>query len=209
MAAGTVIEIDSARPAALKAVSQLISASFERAIAADLDGIGRVAFRMYTAERSISARLAAGALGLVAREAGRVVGYAEVQGRGRHLPGRDHLSLLFVLPARQRCGIGRGLLTEIRRHLLALPEPPPWLTVHATPGAVPAYERLGFTATGPLTRQDGLLHVPMALRLALRSGTLVPAAPHQPGPGAAAAAWSEAEARDRGAHGLAGPSPRR
>jgi GNAT superfamily N-acetyltransferase len=159
------IEIGPARPAALKAVSALITAGFEGAIAADLDGVGRVAFRMYTAERSIATRLASGALGLVAVEAGIVVGYAEVQGRGRHLAGRDHLSLLFVAPPRQRQGIGRSLLAEIVRQLSALPRPTPWLSVHAAPAAVPAYQRLGFVPTGPITRQDGLRFMPMALRL--------------------------------------------
>ena len=166
------IEIDKADPASLRAVSALVAAGFERTVAPDLDGIGRVAFRMYIAERAIAARLAAGALGLVAREAGRVVGYAEIQGRGRQLQGRDHLSLLFVEPARQRRGVGRSLVADIRRRLAALPEPPAWLSVHAAPSAVPAYERLGFIATGKLARQEGLLFLPMALRLRRLEGPL-------------------------------------
>lgn len=169
-AAPQEIAIGPAQPATLKAASALIAAGFERTIAADLDSVGRVAFRMYVAERSIAARLAGGALGLVAVEAGIVVAYAEVQGRGRQLAGRDHLSLLFVAPARQRRGIGRRMLAEIVRQTSALPRSPRSLSVHAAPSAVPAYRRLGFRPTGPIVRQDGLRFMPMVLRLGWTSG---------------------------------------
>lgn len=164
-AAGLRIEVGVAQPATLRAVSALIAAAFDRTIARDLDSVGRVAFRMYIAERSIAERLAGGALGLVAQEAGVVVGYAEVQGRNRRLAGRDHLSLLFVAPSWQRRGIGRALLHDVVRRLAALPEQPSSLTVHAAPASIPAYERMGFVPIGPITRKDGLRYRPMALRL--------------------------------------------
>ncbi|HMR30352.1 MAG TPA: GNAT family N-acetyltransferase [Geminicoccaceae bacterium] len=168
------VEVAIARAAALRAVSTLIAAAFERSIAGDLDPVGRVAFRMYVSERSISARLAGGALGLVARQGGLVVGYAEVQGRKRHLTGRDHLSLLFVEPDHQRRGIGRALLRDVVRRLALLADRPAQLTVHAAPASVRAYERMGFEATGPITLKDGLRYRPMVLRLSsARSRTAV------------------------------------
>ena len=161
------IAVDIAQTATLRAVSMHLAAAFDRSIARDLGSVGRVAFRMYITEHSIAARLAAGALGLVAREAGVVVGYAEIQGRKRDLPGRNHLSLLFVEPTRQRRGVGRMLLRDVVRRLAELPEPPSDLTVHAAPASVRAYQRMGFAPTGPMTMKDGLRYRPMVLRLRL------------------------------------------
>jgi GNAT superfamily N-acetyltransferase len=148
------------------AIATLIEKAFSRAIAADFDPAGRVAFRMYAAERAIRERLLGGALGLVATAADEaVVGYAEIQGGGRVLAGRDHLSLLFTDVAFQRQGVARALLAATQERLRRLPEPPPKLTVHAAPGAVAAYLRLGFRPTGGETFRDGFRFVPMVLRL--------------------------------------------
>lgn len=159
-----------AEPGDLAAVARLVEAGFARHIAPGYDAVGRVAFRMYAAERALAERLAGGALALVAERQGAVLGYAEVQGRGRVLTGRDHLSLLFVAVDRQRRGIGRLLLAEIRRRLAALPDPPADLTVHSAPNAVGAYARYGFVATGPESQAGGVRHVPMRLVLGRSAG---------------------------------------
>jgi GNAT superfamily N-acetyltransferase len=147
-------------------VARLIEAGFAASIAPGYDAVGRVAFRMYAHERAIQARLTGGALGLVAEAAGEVVGYAELQGAGRALRGRDHLSLLFVAPDRQRQGVARRLLAGAVARLRLLRDTPPALTVNAAPGALPAYRRLGFVATGPEAVIDGIRAVPMRLPLA-------------------------------------------
>jgi GNAT superfamily N-acetyltransferase len=147
------------------AIAALIEAAFASSIAPAYDLAGRVAFRMYASERAIRERLEQGALGLVACVGERVVGYAEIQGAGRVLAGRDHLSLLFTAVEWQRRGIGRRVLAATVRRLRRLPAPPRHLTVHAAPSAVAAYLRLGFRPTGPETERDGHRFVPMALRL--------------------------------------------
>jgi ATP-dependent helicase HrpA len=159
------VRVRRAVVADVAAIAALIEAAFSHAIAADFDPAGRVAFRMYATERAIRDRLSGGALGLVATAAGRVVAYAEVQGAGRVLAGRDHLSLLFTDLAFQRQGVAGALLAAIRERLRRLPEPPRRLTVHAAPGAVPAYLGLGFLPTGAETLRDGFRFVPMVLRL--------------------------------------------
>lgn len=160
-----MVEVVPAGMRDLPAAARLIDAGFRQSLAESYDLVGRVAFRMYVGEPALAARLAQGVLALVAREAGSVVGYAEVQGRGRVLAGRDHLSLLFVDPARQRRGVARALLADILGRLRALPAPPAALTVNAAPSALAAYRRLGFVATGPLALREGAPTVPMALRL--------------------------------------------
>lgn len=160
-----MVEVVPAETDDLPTAARLIDAGFRQSLAATYESVGRVAFRMYVGEPALASRLARGVLALVAREAGSVVGYAEVQGRGRVLDGRDHLSLLFVDPARQRRGVARALLADIVARLRALPAPPAELTVNAAPGALAAYRRLGFVATGPLAMREGVRAVPMALRL--------------------------------------------
>lgn len=142
-------------------MARLIEAGFAASIAHDYDAAGRVAFRMYAHERAIYARLVEGALGLVAEAAGEVVGYAELQGAGRVLAGRDHLSLLFVASEWQRRGVARRLLAGAVARLRRLRDTPTALTVNAAPGALPAYRRLGFVATGPEAAIDGIRAVPM------------------------------------------------
>lgn len=168
--APAVASVRLAEPGDLAAVARLVEAGFALGIAPGYDAVGRVAFRMYAAERALAERLAGGALALVAEIGAAIVGYAEVQGRGRVLTGRDHLSLLFVAPEAQRRGHGRTLLDAILRRLAALPDPPAELTVHSAPGAVEAYERYGFRATGPETVVGGVRHVPMVLPLRRSAG---------------------------------------
>jgi GNAT superfamily N-acetyltransferase len=159
------VQVRRAVVADVAAIAALIEAAFAHAIAADFDPAGRVAFRMYAAERAIRERLRVGALGLVASIGEEIVGYAEVQGAGRVLAGRDHLSLLFTDVAWQRQGVGRALLAAVTKRLGRLPAPPHNLTVHAAPAAVPAYLRLGFRPTGAETLRDGFRFVPMVLPL--------------------------------------------
>ena len=149
-------EVAPAGPSDLPAAARLIDAGFRQSLAATYELAGRVAFRMYVGEPALASRLSQGVLALVAREAGSVVGYAEVQGRGRVPAGRDHLSLLFVDPAWQRRGVARALLADILARLRRLPRPPAELTVDAAPSALAAYRRLGFTATGPEVVRQGV-----------------------------------------------------
>lgn len=158
-----MLEIRPASDADLPAVARLLDEGFTRFIADDYDRTGRIAFRMYAAERAVWSRLHEGALGLVGCIGERVVAYGEVQGRGRVMTGRDHLSLLFVEAEFQRQGIARQVVGEILAILRGLPRPPPLLTVNAAPRAVPAYVRLGFRATGPERMVDGIRAVPMII----------------------------------------------
>jgi ribosomal protein S18 acetylase RimI-like enzyme len=65
---------------------------------------------------------AAGAIGKIAEEQGRVVGVAilsparEDGGRGEPVPGRAHLNTVAVTPVRWRMGIARTILSLIIRH---------------------------------------------------------------------------------------------
>jgi GNAT superfamily N-acetyltransferase len=85
----------------------------------------------------------------IAIEGDRVIGLA-------HVRNANHLSMLFVLPAHQRAGVGRALVDVVQHE-----NPNSGLTVHSSPNAVPAYHQLGFVATGPETVISGIRFTPM------------------------------------------------
>ncbi|MCL5108645.1 MAG: GNAT family N-acetyltransferase [Chloroflexi bacterium] len=95
---------------------------------------------------------------LLAEARDQVVGAVEVR-------ENRHISLLFVEGRLQRRGIARSLLkAAVGICLMAAPGVRE-LTVNASPNAVLAYERLGFTPAGPEQTVNGIRFIPMALAL--------------------------------------------
>ena len=105
------------------------------------------------AERSRSGHLV-----LLAEREGQLVGLIEVR-------ALNHISLLFVARGAQCQGVARRLLNEAvricREHVPGLRE----ISVHASPNAVGAYERLGFRVEGSEQLEHGMRYVPLTLRL--------------------------------------------
>ena len=126
---------------------------YDAAIAPDESEEGRATYARYADAVAMAARAERHAwwtARATGRDGGALVGVLEV---------RDgmHVSMLFVDPARQRAGIGRRLLAAAFGPPAAWPE----LTVNSTPGAVGAYERLGFRSMDVLQERNGLRFVPM------------------------------------------------
>jgi GNAT superfamily N-acetyltransferase len=104
----------------------------------------------------IRERLPAHRLLLVAELQGRIVGAIEI----RHC---DHISLFFVNGESQRNGMGRELWHKALDTCLASRPDLAKITVHSSPNAVEAYQRLGFLVEEPEQTMDGIRFVPMAL----------------------------------------------
>lgn len=82
----------------------------------------------------------------------------------------NHVSLLFVAKEAHRRGIARLLLKEAVT-LCRLNNPDLFdVSVHSSPNAIEAYERLGFEAEGPEKSEHGIRYIPMRLRLGSPSG---------------------------------------
>ncbi len=77
-----------------------------------------------------------------------------------------HISLLFVDGNCHRNGVGSELV-RLAARTIGREKIGGQLTVNASPYAIPFYERLGFTATGSETEQDGIRFTPMKLRLSV------------------------------------------
>ncbi len=155
------------KPDDAEAVSNLVLASFEQYIAPQYTPVGVEAFRKFASAKGLRERAEADHFVVVATTAQDVVGMIEF----RH---SDHVSLLFVDKASHRQGVARALLerglTEARKREAGVER----VTVNSTRYGVPAYEKLGFLQTGPERAVNGIVFIPMAMRLdasATGSGT--------------------------------------
>lgn len=139
----------SATPDDLPAVAAFVQRVYGIAIAPAELPEGQATFARYADAAAMAARTANHGV-WVAEAGGALVGALEVR-------DGTHLALLFVEPAWQRSGVGRGLLAAA----FGAPAAWPALTVNSTPDAVGAYARLGFVAQGPVEERHGIRSVPM------------------------------------------------
>lgn len=97
----------------------------------------------------------------------------------------NHISLLFVDPEYQGCGIGRALISALTAYLSGetreqyLPDneadkildvlyeknTEPVITVNSAPSAVSFYQTAGFIQTHEPLEKDGIIYVPMEKRI--------------------------------------------
>jgi GNAT superfamily N-acetyltransferase len=152
------VQIRPLRPDEYQEVSDLVLRVFDLDVARLYIAEGIEVFHSYSQAAAMRERAGSGHTILVAELEGRLVGAAEVR-------DFNHLSLLFVEHQSQRNGIGRMLFLEVlricREHNPLLKA----ITVHSSPNAVEAYERLGFRATSALQRIDGIDFVPMVIEI--------------------------------------------
>ncbi|GLC24214.1 GNAT family N-acetyltransferase [Roseisolibacter agri] len=134
------------------AAAALAQRVYDAAIAPHESPEGRASYARYASPEAMRARAANHAVTVAEEDDGALVGVLEVR-------DGTHVSMLFVDPRCQRAGVGRALLG----HAFGAPEAWPALTVNSTPGAVDAYERLGFVAEAPgeVVERNGIRFVPM------------------------------------------------
>jgi len=95
---------------------------------------------------------------LLAEDAGNLVGVIELR-------DFNHISLLFVVTSAQRRGIAKHLLHEALEMARSNKPDLSEVSVHSSPNAVDAYERLGFKAEGTEKLEHGIRYIPMRLHL--------------------------------------------
>ena len=143
-----------------KGEEERISRLIEEVFAEHIDPLypteGRLAFRKYIHPSAIRHRRSPDYIRLVAESSDtdrRLIGVIEIK-------EYRHISLFFVETKYQRKGIGRRLLeaacAECRRKKRTAA-----ITVSSSPNAIPAYQKLGFMATGVETVTNGIRFIPM------------------------------------------------
>ena len=146
-------------PGEAAAVSALILASFDEFVGPDYEAEEGVAeFRRFAAPEALEARAAGDHLVRVATVDGTLAGMIEIR-------EHNHVALLFVDKAYQRRGIARGLLRAGLADARAADPGVERVTVNSSRYGVAAYEKLGFRQTGPERAVNGIVFIPMAMRL--------------------------------------------
>ena len=147
------------QPADAEQVSELICTLFDEFIASEHGPEGIAAFRRYAEPDAIRARSESGShFVMVAEAGGRLAGITEIR-------DCNHVALLFVGKEYHRRGIARELFDRALRQARATRPGVERVTMNSSRYGVAAYERLGFRQTGPERNVNGIVFVPMAMRL--------------------------------------------
>lgn len=142
------------RPGEEAAVIALVARVFDENVAPQYGEAGVREFYAYAAPEPLAARAQRDHLVLIAEQDGALVGMIEMRQDG-------HVAMLFAEP--QGRGIGRRLLHTALAVGAWRQDEPSRVTVHASPNAVAAYERLGFRPTDREQELNGIRFVPMEL----------------------------------------------
>lgn len=138
-----------------ESISALIIATARKFILFEFSAQGQARFLAAHTVKEIERRMRAGFAYDVALYRGELVGVVGMR-------NSTHLYHLFVDEAHQRRGIGHRLWEHAKSRCLR-GDHPGFFTVNASRFAVPIYERMGFTAVGPVQSAGGILFVPMRL----------------------------------------------
>lgn len=149
------------KPADADQVSDLVGAAFDAFIAGESTAEGIAAFRRYADPDAIRARTESGShFVMVAEAGGRLAGITEIR-------DCNHVALLFVGKDFHRRGIARGLFDRALQQARVTRPDVERMTMNSSRYGVAAYEKLGFRQTGPERSVNGIVFVPMAMRLDL------------------------------------------
>lgn len=152
----TEIVYEEMRSGEERAVCELVEHVFNELVAPDYEREGVEEFFRFANAAAIAERVRSGGFVLVAKQSGKPVGALEFA-----LP--DHVAMLFVTLRRQ--GIAKELIAraieKARRENPVLSK----VTVHSSPYAETAYQKMGFRRSGNPTTEHGILYTPMELLL--------------------------------------------
>lgn len=139
-----------------QAVCELVEHVFIELVAPDYEQEGVDAFLRFANPTAMAERLSAQGFVLVAKQSGKLVGALEFV-----LP--DRIAMLFVTGRGQ--GIARELVAraieKARNEDCTISK----MTVHSSPYAETAYQKMGFRRAGKARIENGIRYIPMELPL--------------------------------------------
>ena len=140
-------------------VSDLVRTAFDEFIGPDFSEQGVAEFHRYADPEAFRDRIEGGShFVMVAEVDGRLAGITEIR-------DCNHVALLFVGKQFHRRGIARALFDHALMQARAKRPDVERMTMNSSRYGVAAYEKLGFRQTGPERSVNGIVFVPMAMRL--------------------------------------------
>ena len=147
------------KPADAEQVSDLVRSAFDEFIGPDYSEQGVAEFHRYADPEAFRARMQGGShFVMVAEVGGRLAGITEIR-------DCNHVALLFVGKQFHRRGIARALFDRALQQARVTRPDVERVTMNSSRYGVAAYEKLGFRQTGPERSVNGIVFVPMAMRL--------------------------------------------
>ena len=141
-------------PGEEEAVCALVRQIFTEFVAPHYEDEGIREFLRYLDPQLMAERMQSDHYVLLAEKDVKLAGAIEIRDFG-------HISLLFVIRDCQRHGIARQLIAETLKIGRRAKPNLSWVSVHASPNSVMAYEALGFRAEGPEKEEHGIRYIPM------------------------------------------------
>ena len=147
------------KPADVEQVSDLVRSAFDEFIGPDYSEQGVAEFHRYADPEAFRERVRGGShFVMVAEVGGRLAGITEIR-------DCNHVALLFVGKQFHRRGIARALFDRALQQARVTRPGVERVTMNSSRYGVAAYEKLGFRQTGPERSVNGIVFVPMAMRL--------------------------------------------
>ena len=146
------------KPDDADAVSVLVLSSFEEYIASEYTPLGLKEFRKYVSAEALKERIVQDHFVVVASTDDGLAGMLEMR-------QNNHVVLLFVDKAFHRKGVARALLDHALGEARRRQPDGEHVTVSSSRYGVPAYEKIGFRQTGPERAVNGIVFIPMAMRM--------------------------------------------
>ncbi len=144
------------RPGEEAQVMALVGRVFHQFVAPHFCRDGVTEFLKYANPAALAERCRQGHVVLVAALAAKLVGMVEIR-------DHQHIGLFFVDAPVHGTGIGRALLREVVGFCRNRQNPPPAITVNASPNAVAFYRTAGFVAQNEEQEVNGIRFTSMAL----------------------------------------------
>jgi GNAT superfamily N-acetyltransferase len=138
-----------------EAASELIRRAFDTCIAHDWSAAARARFLDEASPAALREQFVSATFAEAACDGTELVGIVA-------LTRPDYLALLFVDPARQRCGIGCQLLAHACAYVETHHADVQTLELNATPASLPFYRAAGFYPISPEYTYRGVRAVRMA-----------------------------------------------
>ena len=147
------------KPADVEQVSDLVRSAFDEFIGPDYTEQGVAEFHRYADPEAFRERVRGGShFVMVAEVGGRLAGITEIR-------DCNHVALLFVGKQFHRRGIAGALFDRALQQARVTRPDVERVTMNSSRYGVAAYEKLGFRQTGPERSVNGIVFVPMAMRL--------------------------------------------
>ncbi len=152
------VTVSAIKKTEYQATVNMVEASFWEYDASYYNKQGQDSFLAYANFANFAYRQWHHHITFVAKDGNRIIGMIELR-------TENHISMLFVAPGEVKKGIGKELVSCALQYIAEHNPKTTYVTVNSSLYAVEFYKHIGFEATDSRHDNDGLIVIPMAIRI--------------------------------------------